>query len=127
MAEFPPPPMPPVRMWLDPLLPDGWPSDGLGPLDALTSQIPAADSLPQGSWVAVRKSRPAQQGLLARLFKRRPAAHLALRCTALLARGYELVGAGLDPQGDEVAWGRVPLAHEDAKLAHEVTEAGDRL
>jgi hypothetical protein len=101
---------PPIQLWIEPTLPAGWPPDGLGPLDALTGQLPAADTLPAGAWVAVRAARaPGSRGLLARLLGSRPAeAHLALRCTALLARGYEQVGAGLDDRGQVVAWGRVP-------------------
>lgn len=103
-----PPALPPVQLWIEPSLPDGWPVDGFGPLAALTTQLPEASSLPGGTWVAVRASQAPRKGLLARLFLKKSGAHLALRCTALLARGYEQVGAGADAEGREVAWGRVP-------------------
>ncbi|MCU0656154.1 MAG: hypothetical protein MUF64_13150 [Polyangiaceae bacterium] len=102
------PPLPPIKLWIEPVLPPDWPADGLGPLAVLTAQIPAADSVPRGSWIAIRPAQAPARGLLARWFRKPGGAHLALRCTALLARGYELVGAGLDPQGHEVAWGRSP-------------------
>ncbi len=108
MAEQGGPPLPPVRLWIEPVLPADWPEDGLGPLATLTGQIPAADTVPRGTWVAVRPSQAPPGGLLARLFRKSRGAHLALRCTALLARGYESVGGGLDAQGQEVAWGRAP-------------------
>jgi len=106
-----PPALPPIQLWVEPVLPEGWPRDGFGPLAALTSQIPMAESLPGGTWVAVRPSRaPLKIGLLARLFQKPPGAHLALRCTALLARGYEHVGGGLDDRGQPVAWGCAPAS-----------------
>ncbi len=106
------PPLPTIQLWIEPTLPSDWPADGLGSLEVMTSQMPAADSLPAGTWVGVRPSRGGgSRGLFARLLGARPAgAHLALRCTALLARGYEQVGAGVDERGQPVAWGRVPAA-----------------
>lgn len=102
------PPLPPVGLWIEPSLPPDWPRDGMGPLATITSQIPAADAVPRGTWVAIRPSRVPPRGLLARLFQKPGGAHLALRCTALLARGYTQVGGGTDGQGQEVAWGRAP-------------------
>jgi hypothetical protein len=111
MSGLEAPPLPPVQLWIEPVLPQDWPADGLGPLDVLTTQIPAADAVPRGTWVAIRSSQVPPRGLLARLFRKPSAgAHLALRCTALLARGYERVGGGLDGQGQQVAWGRAPDA-----------------
>ncbi|MCS6900822.1 MAG: hypothetical protein RMJ98_13885 [Myxococcales bacterium] len=102
------PPLPPIGLWIEPVLPPDWPQDGMGPLAVITSQIPAADTVPQGTWIAIRPSRACHHGLLQRLLRKPAYAHLALRCTALLARGYEHVGAGMDGQGQEVAWGRSP-------------------
>lgn len=107
---------PAVARWIEPELPPGWPADGFGPLPVLVEQIPAPADVGPGAWVGLLPSRRSPAGFLARspwlasLLRRAPAAHLALRCTALLARGYEQVGAGRDEHGREVAWGRAPLA-----------------
>jgi hypothetical protein len=40
-------------------------------------------------------------------------AHAAVRCTALLARGYREIGCGTDPKsGEEVVWGLAPRREE---------------
>jgi hypothetical protein len=42
------------------------------------------------------------------LLRKRREVHPAVRCTALLARGFRNVGAGVDPKtGEKIAWGFV--------------------
>jgi hypothetical protein len=86
---------------------ENWPANGLGPVADLVSQLPPPEQRPPGSWVALDAGPAAKPTGLGRWFGRRtraPLLHLAVRCTALLASGYELVCA--DPRG--VAFGRVP-------------------
>jgi hypothetical protein len=68
-------------------------------------QLPEPASLPSESWIAVRDGRPPPT-TLGRVLGRRPRGgfDLAVRCTALLARGY--VDVRVDDAG--IAWGRKP-------------------
>ncbi|MEB2313800.1 MAG: hypothetical protein OZ921_20825 [Sorangiineae bacterium] len=84
-----------------------WPEDGLGPVERLAAELPAPGALEPGSWLAVDGGHRPRAGVLGRLLgspRAEPRVHLAVRCTALLARGYELVCA--DASG--VAYGRAP-------------------
>lgn len=100
--------IPSIQIWIEPELPSDWPADGMGPLAVLVAQIPASSAVPRGAWVAVRASRASSTRFFSWWFRKPAGAHLALRCTALLAKGYERIGGGLDAQGAEIAWGRAP-------------------
>jgi hypothetical protein len=100
--------VPPIDVWVTPELGRDWPADGLGPVAALTAMLPAPETVEPGSWVGVVPGASPGGGLLARWLRRPASAHVATRCTALLARGYEHVGAGLDDQGRDVAFGQAP-------------------
>lgn len=84
---------------------------GLGNVHEIVAQLPEPHTLAPGTVVAVAGTLDGQrsEGLLARLLKRtaRVQVHRAARCTALLARGYDRVGAGVDDQGTDWAWGFV--------------------
>jgi hypothetical protein len=98
-----------------PALGPDWPASGLGPVAQVLSQLPAPGQLRPGSWVALddRPAAPSARGLGLLLRRRRtaPRVHLAVRCTALLAHGYEQVCA--DARG--AAFGRVPTAASPAR------------
>jgi|SoiMethySBSTD1v2_1073268.scaffolds.fasta_scaffold55059_2 hypothetical protein len=84
-----------------------WPASGLGPLEILCEGLPDPSTLDKGAWIAVFPGAPARKrGLVSRLLTPRtaPHVHLAIRCTALLARGYVRVCA--DEHG--TAFGQVP-------------------
>ena len=102
---------PPLARLVEPTLDDRWPADGFGAVAALMALLPDPCELEPGAWVGVAASAPAP-GRLARLLWRGREARLAVRCTALLAKGFEEVGAGTDELGRELAWGRVPLELE---------------
>ena len=89
-----------------PALPEDWPADGLGPPSQIERELPDPLSLPGGSWIAVGAGHRARRGLVARFLGSRSGTgmHLAVRCTALLSRGYVEVCA--DEAG--TAYGRVP-------------------
>ncbi|MFO0659639.1 MAG: hypothetical protein U0165_07400 [Polyangiaceae bacterium] len=70
--------------------------------------IPEPHALPAGSWIAIEATERVGRWSLRRLVQKPRFIHRALRCTALLARGYEHVGAGTDQDGRDIAWGRVP-------------------
>lgn len=93
---------------IEPELPEGWPSDGFGTVAELMQLLPEPSELSPGAWIVVSPSPPADTSL-ARFFRRKPRAHLAVRCAALLAKGYEHVGGGKDKRGNELAWGQAPL------------------
>jgi hypothetical protein len=87
----------------------GWPADGIGPIANVLAQIPDPLGLSSGTRVIVRARGRRGAGLLARLFGPRRKAHVAVRCTALLALGYRGVGAGRDnATGEMLAWGVAP-------------------
>ena len=111
MSAAPPafaPPLDPdavVGVAVHPAVGEDWPEDGLGPVATLAAALPAPDEGAAGTWIAVDGGHAARRGVLGRLLGRgAPRVHLAVRCTALLVRGYEDVCA--DAQG--VAYGRVP-------------------
>ncbi len=84
-----------------------WPSSGLGSVSRLATELPAPTGYAADSWIAVDGGRASRPGMLARLLGQgasAPRVHLAVRCTALLVRGYVDVCA--DDAG--VAYGRVP-------------------
>ena len=88
-----------------PRLPAGWPPSGLGDPAVLADELPDPSTLPPSNWVAITPGEAPPPSLWARLRRRPPPSlHLAVRCTALLLRGYVNVRA--DAAG--LAWGQVP-------------------
>jgi hypothetical protein len=72
----------------------------------VAAQVPLADALPEGTLVVVLERAERSSGLVSRLLSPRPRVPLAVRGSALLARGYGEIGAGVDPSsGEELAWG----------------------
>jgi hypothetical protein len=100
---------------LFPALDRKWPGDGIGAVAVLVAQLPDPAELPAGSLLIVHERQAPRAGLL-RLFDRMKGlvlkprrAHAAVRCTALLARGYHEIGCAADPKtGEELVWGLTP-------------------
>jgi hypothetical protein len=97
---------------LFPILDKSWPGDGLGPVAVIVAQLPDPASLRQGALVVVRDSGPLPKGVrrwlfaMKGLFVKPPKVHPAVRCTALLARGYrEISSAPNRRTGEDVVWG----------------------
>jgi hypothetical protein len=73
-------------------------------IGALAGQIPLASTLAPGTRVVVLDVATRKAGMLGRLLgHRRVSVPRAMRCTALLLRGYIEIGAG-----EEGAWGKAP-------------------
>ena len=90
---------------IEPILDESWPQSGLGPVEQIMDLIPDPTGLEPGSWVAISPGTlPRGRGLGALLRRQQRAAHLAVRCTALLRRGYTDLCA--DAAG--TAFARVP-------------------
>jgi hypothetical protein len=90
-----------------------WPLDGFGPVATVAAQLPDPHELAAGSLVVVHETGRRVRGLrrLLAFWKRKPRAHAAVRCTALLARGYLEIGAALDARsGERLVWGFAPEA-----------------
>lgn len=92
---------------VQPELPAAWPKDGFGPVAAILACLPDPSSLAPGARVGVSAGDDARRGL-GRLLRAAPTAHLAVRCAALLAKGYVDVGAAEDAEGRALAIGRAP-------------------
>jgi hypothetical protein len=96
---------------LFPALERSWPKDGFGSIGVLVAQLPDPHELAAGSLVVVHeKGRrgPGLWGLLA-FWKRSRRAHAAVRCSALLARGFADIGAAIDRRsGERLVWGYAP-------------------
>jgi hypothetical protein len=97
---------------LFPVLDRTWPADGLGPVAVIVAQLPDPGDLRRGALVVVRQSGPRPKGFrgwlaaVAGLFAKPPQVHPAVRCTALLARGYrEISCAPARRSGEELVWG----------------------
>jgi hypothetical protein len=72
---------------------------------SVATQIPEASSLEPGTCVYVMGAASRGAGVLARLMGKVTVSRAA-RCSALLARGYVGIGAGVDDvSGADVAWG----------------------
>jgi hypothetical protein len=91
---------------------DGDASDLRG-VAGICAQLPAAGTLPPQTLVVIfgQAERPKRLFAFARrLVARRNFVPRALRCSALLARGYVDLGAGMDPDtGEDLAWGSTPV------------------
>ncbi len=97
---------------LFPILDRTWPADGLGPVAVIVAQLPDPADLRPGALVVVRESGPRPKGFrgwlasLQALLSKPPTAHAAVRCTALLARGYREISCAPDRRnGQNVVWG----------------------
>jgi hypothetical protein len=89
----------------------------MGPVATILAQLPDPGELSPGALLVVRDAGKPPQGFrrLARgvrsLWRKEPRAHAAVRCTALLARGYRDIGARLDPRtGEALVWGFAPTS-----------------
>jgi hypothetical protein len=90
------------------------PAEGdLGSVAAVARALPDPAELAPGTLVLVPSARGGRGGrslarsVLTALGLRSPVAR-ALRCSALVARGYVDVGAGEDEAREDLAWGYVP-------------------
>lgn len=85
-----------------PKLDRSWPSDGLGSVRVVLAQLPEPSTLPRGARILVFSTeQPRPSRILGWLLRRRHA-HLSIRCTALLARGYRDVRVVRDPASGEL-------------------------
>lgn len=79
---------------------------------SLAASLPAPDELARGALVVLLAEASGNETIKGRLlaaFGRTRRLSRALRCSALLARGYVDVGAGTDPaSGGDLVWGRAP-------------------
>jgi hypothetical protein len=105
-------PADPPDVELFPILDENWPSDGLGPVAVIIAQLPDPAGLRKGALVMVRESGPRPKGFGAwiaaftALFAKPPKVHAAVRCTALLARGYRDISSATNRRsGEDVVWG----------------------
>jgi hypothetical protein len=96
---------------LFPILDRNWPHHGLGSVAVIVAQLPDPADLREGALVVVRESGPRPKGFrgwladLKSLWSKPPKAHPAVRCTALLARGYREISASpLSRTGEELVW-----------------------
>jgi hypothetical protein len=103
-----PAPPPLAAVLRPPPLDRSWPSHGLGPALVVFDALPPPEQYEPGAWVGLLAEPPPPASGWRRLLGPRRSVHRAVRCAALLARGYEEVGAGVDAEGRDVAWGRVP-------------------
>ena len=96
-----------VAVLLD--LPKGWPGSGMGDPSAVAAQLPAAASLPHGTLVVVLGEGDSPTRLAARWLGAREKVARAVRGTALLAKGYVGIAAGVDEAtGQDLVWGWSP-------------------
>jgi hypothetical protein len=105
-----PPQLPDFELF--PALDRSWPADGLGPIAVIVGQLPDPGDLRKGAVVVVRHGGPPPRGIrrlvrtIASVWNRPRRAHPAVRCSALLARGYRDISAAADPRtGEELVWG----------------------
>jgi hypothetical protein len=78
----------------------------IGESAAVAAQIPHATELPRATHVYVLATAARGSGVLRWLGLRTVPVSRVARCTALVARGYTSIGAGLDDAtGSDIAWG----------------------
>lgn len=111
LAALGAPPTEPPDFELFPILDRNWPSDGLGAVAVIVAQLPDPSDLREGALVFVRETGPRPKGFrgwlaaVSSMWKKPPKAHPAVRCTALLARGYREISAAPHPRtGEELVW-----------------------
>jgi len=120
-----PPETPDLELF--PILDRTWPADGLGPVAVIVAQLPDPADLREGALVVVRESGPRPKGFrgwlasMKELFAKPPKAHPAVRCTALLARGYrEISCAPSRRSGEDLVWGTgVPTSRRSSSAQSE--------
>jgi hypothetical protein len=79
---------------------------GPGDVAAVADQLPAATTLPPRTALVVFGVPSGGGGILGKLLGGGPAVSRAIRCGALIARGYVDVGAAVDEATkSEIAWG----------------------
>jgi hypothetical protein len=78
-------------------LPREWPASGFGDVGLVAAQLPDPASLEPGQLVVVLPGAASVGTWLVRLVHRRAWAAGAVRASALLARGYAGISAGIDP------------------------------
>jgi len=100
-----------------PSLDGDWPAHGLGPVATIAAQLPDPAELKPGALVIVRHAGRPARGFrrfargVRNLWRKPLAAHEAVRCTALLARGYRDIAAATDPRtGERIVWGIAPTS-----------------
>jgi hypothetical protein len=87
-------------------LPITWPSSGLGDAETIATQVPAASTLAPGQLVVLLARGAPEREWLRRLMAKRPWVSPAVRATALLARGYVGIGAGIHAASrSDLVWG----------------------
>ena len=103
-----------TAMEVFPELDGSWPRDGLGPVAVIVAQLPDPAALEPGALVMVRESGAKPKGLrgllfgLKCVFAKPPQVHPAVRCTAMLARGYGEISSAPDKKtGEKLVWGVV--------------------
>lgn len=75
---------------------------------SVAEQLPLASSLPSGTAVFVLGAAPSAHAIWRLLGRTAPVAR-AVRCTALLVKGYVEIGAGVDEaSGSDLVWGSAP-------------------
>jgi hypothetical protein len=84
-------------------------------LPETAAQIPDPGSLRSGTLLVVLGDLPPGRALLGRWLGPRAHVPRAVRCSALLALGYERLGGGVDPRsGQDLAWGYVRARQAEA-------------
>jgi hypothetical protein len=103
--------LPPFSHEIVPTVLGAIPDDGMVDPQELMALLPNPSECESGTWVALlpHPNQPKPKGFFSNLFRKKAVPiHNASRCTALLAKGYVDVGAGYTPEGDEIAFGKVP-------------------
>jgi hypothetical protein len=87
-------------------LPQPWPATGFGDVSVVASQLPDPASLTPGQLVVVLPRGAPKGPWLGRLLGATGWAAGAVRGSAMLARGYVGIGAGMDPKTRmDLVWG----------------------
>jgi hypothetical protein len=76
-------------------------------VDDVVAALPVPDTLPPSSLVMLPVSARSFASSLLAMLGRNAGPSRAMRCTALVARGYVAVGAARTDDGEDLAWGYV--------------------
>jgi hypothetical protein len=91
-------------------------ADAAGSVAAIMAKLPDPAELAPATLVLVSGQlggpKTLARSMLAAIGRTKPVAR-ALRCSALVARGYVRVGAAPDASKDDIAWGYVPPCNSD--------------